>query len=50
MGSTGTAGPVLPEGMELPEPLGRAPEEPDAASEALLDAAAADLPLFITRI
>ena len=49
MGSTGTAEPVLPEGMELPEPLGRAHEELDAASEALLVAVAL-LPLFITKI
>ena len=41
---------MLPEGMELPEPLDRPHEELDAASEALLAAIAADLPLFITKI
>ena len=49
MGSSGTAGPQLPEGMELPEPLDKAVEEPDAALDALL-LAPPDLPLFITRI
>ena len=49
MGSSGTAGPQLPEDMELPEPLEEALEEPDAVLEALLLAPPL-LPRFITRI